>query len=101
MTKINALAKQRKEETLAEEEEELRAELQNQMTDWLNPEIQERIYTMLMELLNETENAEATDVLMDILEDEIYIGSLFPELCVDAISPAISFFIIKSVECFS
>lgn len=72
MNKINRLARKRKAEELAEEEEELRMELQYQVADLIAPALQERIQDVIGNLLNENDDINASDVLIDVFDDDLY-----------------------------
>ncbi len=72
LNRIDKLAKKRVAEYLEEEEEELRVELQQQVADLIAPALQERIHEVVGDLLDETDNIDANDVLNDIFDDDTY-----------------------------
>jgi len=72
MTKLTKLAKKRKLDTLQEEEEELRAGLQDHVTELIGPLLQERLQDAVGFLLENAEDLDETT----ILNDEMYQGFL-------------------------
>lgn len=71
MNKINKLYRKRQEEYLVEEEELLRNDLHNQLTELINPSIQQRINNVIEQFF------EDTDIENDVIEDEIYQNLLY------------------------
>ncbi len=69
---IDKLAKKREAEYIEEEEEELRVELQQQVAGLITPALRERIHEVVGDLLDETINIDASDVLNDIFDDDTY-----------------------------
>ena len=76
MKRIEKLAKKRKAECIAEEEEELRIDLQHQVAGLIAPTLQDRIHEVIGHLLDETDDINANDILADIFDDDTYQGFL-------------------------
>ena len=69
---IKKLAQKREQELLLEEEEELRSELENQVTVIIAPALQERIHDVIGDILENTNDIDTTDVIMNIFNEDSY-----------------------------
>ncbi len=79
MKYINKLAQKREQELLLEEEEELRVELENQVSILIAPALQERIHDVISDILEDTDDIDTTGVIMNIFNDDIYQYFLMDE----------------------
>lgn len=72
MRRIRKLAQKREQEMLLEEDEELRSELESQVSILIAPALQERIHDVIGNILENTDDIDSTDVIMNIFDDDIY-----------------------------